>query len=175
MVGDQLKPPPWRRAWPPILAGVAWSVMVAVGVAWLMHDPPPPPPEEPFTSVETRAFFVEREGHGQVWRTEIVARVDHTCGAVVVDRRFAPIGGEIRLHDPLFSYLDEMGWRLGTAPYSIELTEGDVLTAWHEYKIVPGEHGHLLIEAEAFACQNGFAGAVPIDAIPYDWRTPAVR
>ena len=174
MVGDQLKPPPWRKAWPPILAGVAWSVMVAAGVAWVLHESPPPPPDKPFTLVESRAFFVDHEDYGEVWRTEITVEVRHSCGAVVVDRRFAPAGGEIRPHDPISSYVDERGLRLGTVPYSISLdaSESPTMTVWHEYEIVPGEHGHLLIEAEAFACENGFAGAVPIGAVPYDWRTP---
>lgn len=167
----QMKPPPWRQTWPPILAGLLWSVAIVLGTAWLLHEPPTPPPENPLVLNTTRSMFIERDG-SEVWRVEMTVDVRHSCGSVVVDRRFAPSGGDVRSHEPLYSYIDELGLRLGTAPYSVtvDAEQTPVLNVWHEYEIVPGERGNLLVDVEAYDCANGFAGPTVVGkAVPYDW------
>jgi hypothetical protein len=43
MVKNALMPPQWRRSWPPILAGLVWTVAIVLLTAWWLHKPAPPP------------------------------------------------------------------------------------------------------------------------------------
>ena len=153
---------PWLIAGTIVGAGLALAA-----VAYNALKPAPLPPEEPLALHDTRATL-----RGGVWRVEMDVEVLHSCETIEVDRRFAPDGGVVRRQAPIASYLDQRGWQLGSAPYSVAVEAGQALSLWHTYLAVPGDYGNLIVEVTAWGCDNGFQGPVLSERVPYDWRTP---
>lgn len=161
MVGSLIKPPPWRRAWPAIIAVLLWSVGVAIGTMVYLTRPAP----EPFVVAEDRAERLP----GGIWRLETKSRIVSACRSVIVDREFAPEAQTAFRMAPIEASIPGLIADPAERRYVLSTQPGNV-RLWLEYAEVSGLHGIYIIRIAAYDCDNGWSGALPPRFVPFDWR-----
>ena len=153
-MAEGMRPPEWRRHWPPILAVLLWSVILIIGTAWLVHEPEAPLPALPI-HVEANVAAWTPEGR---WRVETQVTIESEC-RIEVRRQFSPppASGTPR---PVASHLDPL--HPGDFPYLIDAQPGTSDgRVWYEYALPPEMVGaEYLIEVIAWQCVNGYTGPV---------------
>jgi hypothetical protein len=164
MVGKMMRPPPWRRAWPPILALLFWSLTVAIVTVWWVNRPLPSP-TEPLRIISDRTS----EPRAGIWRLETVAEINVKCRVVTVDRLFAVQGEAMQRMAPVAASVPGLAGAVADRPYVLSITPGRV-ELWLEYVKVPGLSGDYIIQIEAYGCENDWRGPLPARVLPFDWR-----